>query len=222
MRNATISLVVTAAVLLVVPGSDLMAQRRRGLVDVSPESERHGFWLNVGVAAGAENFRYENEAGCNGTIGTYQRCDALFKPSLSLALGGTVSPYLRLGGEVNAWLYEHNDIELGHVTSYLVGGLLTGQVYPVPRLGLFGKAGIGISRSGESFSYSSGVKETGFAYLLGAGYEIRLSRNLFLTPGVNVMHHISSTGEGDDPQNLGTFHERVVTIGVGLTFQPGR
>ena len=27
------------------------AQRRRGLVDVTPRGDRHGFWLNLGLGA---------------------------------------------------------------------------------------------------------------------------------------------------------------------------
>lgn len=222
MRNSTRALTAIAAVLVLIPGAELTAQRRRGLVDISPRNERHGFWLNFSVAAGAENFRYANEPGCNGILGSYQRCDALYKPSLSLALGGTVNPHLRLGGELNAWLYQHSDPDLGNVTSYLAGALITGQFFPVRSLGLFAKGGVGLSRSGESFSYADGVGETGFAYLVGAGYEVRLGRNIFLTPALNLMHHVSSTAEGDDPDNLGTFRERVMTIGVGLTWQPGR
>lgn len=222
MRDTMKTLAALVAVLLLLPVSQAMAQRRRGLVDVSERSERHGFWINLGLAAGGENFRYANEEGCHGVVGTYQRCETLFKPSVSLALGGTVNPYLRLGGEINAWVYEHNSLEFGHVTSYLVGGLITGQVYPVRRLGLFAKGGVGISRSGEEYSDYSGIGETGFSYLVGAGYEIRLARNFFLTPSVNLMHHVSSTAQDDDPLNSGSFHERVLSVGIGLTFQPGR
>ena len=39
------------------------------------------------------------------------------------------------------------------------------------------------------------------------------------TPVVNVLYH-RSNGQRGDPN--GALHERVATIGVGLTFQPGR
>ena len=51
MRNTTKALTAIAAVLLLLPSSALLAQRRRGLVDVSRDSERHGFWLSVGGGA---------------------------------------------------------------------------------------------------------------------------------------------------------------------------
>jgi outer membrane protein with beta-barrel domain len=217
MPNTTKTLTAVAAVLLLVPLSDAVAQRRRGLVDVSPASERHGFWLSLGLAAGTDSYKYENVPG------GYDH--DLTKPSLWIAAGGTVSPNLRLGGEVNAWINEYRDSESGYkVTETLVGGLLTGQVYPVNRLGLFLKGGLGISRSAAYVSGGDDTGETGFAYLAGAGYEIRLGRNIFLTPAVNVMFHRSSPGRDAlaDPDNLGGLRERVFTIGVGLTFQPGR
>ena len=208
------------AISVLLPVSSATAQRRHGLIDISRPNERHGFWLTLGAGAGSENYRFTNDAGCHGTVGAYQ-CDNNVKPSFFLALGGTVNPYLRIGGEIQGWAWDHFSTSSNEqVTSYLVGGLLTGQVYPIRNMGLFAKGGLGISRSGESFHYSGDAGETGFAYLLGAGYEVRLSRNIFLTPSVSMMRHVS-TNPGD-PQNLGTFHERLVTVGVGLTIQPGR
>jgi len=216
MRNSTKALTALLAVLLLVPFSDAMAQRRRGLVDVSHDSDRHGLWLSLGLGAGTDSYTYENVAG--------GYAHDLTKPSFWLAIGGTVNPNLRLGGEVNAWVNEYHDSQSGYqVTETLVGGLLTGQFFPARNLGLFVKGGLGISRSG---SYVSGddTGETGFAYLGGAGYEIKLGRNIFLTPAVNVMFHRSSPGRDNlaDPDNLGGLRERVITVGVALTFQPGR
>ena len=213
MRTWIKTLAALAAVLAVVPISNAMAQRRRGLLDVSPASSRHGFWLNLSLAAGGENYRFD-------VPGTWQPDDQI-EPSFWIAAGGTVNPYLRLGGELNSWIYYHNDPATGYrITDYLVGGLLTGQVVPARRLGFFLKGGIGISRSGESISGGGyGIHEDGFAYLGGVGYEVRLGRNIFLTPAANIMFHRSS-GDRGDPN--GALHERVWTVGVGVTFQPGR
>lgn len=217
MRNSMKILTSAIAVLVLVPVSDAMAQRRRGLVDVSPEHGRHGFWLSFALGAGSENYRYSNVPG------GYGNRDNNVQPSFGIAAGGTVNPHLRLGGEVNAWVYSHRDAGTNaQLTDYLVGGLLTAQVFPARQLGLFVKGGLGISRSGSSVDGGTGVGETGFSYLYGAGYEIKLARNFFLTPAVNLMHHRSQLRPEDDIDNLGALHERVITIGVGLTFQPGR
>lgn len=220
MRNSAKVLAAVGAMALILSGSDASAQRRRGLVDVSDRHERHGLWFTIGAGAGSENYRFTNDAGCNGVVGAYQ-CDDNIKPAFTLAVGGTVNPYLRLGGELNGWMWDHSSSSSNErVTSYLVGGMVTGQVYPVRTLGLFMKTGLGISRSGEDFQYSGSSGETGFAYLLGVGYEVKLSRVIFITPIVSMMRHVSTNP--DDPQNLGTFHERLLTVGIGLTIQPGR
>jgi len=212
MRNTKKILASVIAVILLVPASEAVAQHRRGLVDVSRPHERHGAWLNFGLGRGSESFRFSNDPS--------GYSEDIAKPSFWLAAGGTVNPNLRLGGEINAWVNEFND-NGEHFTQSLVGGLLTAQVFPVRDLGLFVKGGVGISRSGEDISFGTGTGETGFAYLYGAGYELKLGRNFFLTPMISLMKHTSTNG-GPDPDNLGTLHEKVWTFGVGLTFQPGR
>jgi hypothetical protein len=213
MRTTLRFLAAAIAVFILVPASDAMAQRRRGLVDVSQPHERHGAWLSFGLGAGTDSYRYDVDSKFG---------HSLTKPSFFIAAGGTVNPHLRLGGEINAWVNEYTDASGYNITESLVGGLLTGQVYPVRDLGLFVKGGLGISRSGADVSGGGyGPGEVGFAYLYGAGYEVKLGRNFFITPLVSVMNHRSNQGNRSaDP--LGTLHERVVSFGVGLTFQPGR
>ena len=227
MRKTAKFLGAFGAILLLIPASDALAQRRHGLVEISPRSERHGFWLTLGAGAGSENYRFDQvqvDSGGQFVKGTWQP-DNITKPSFWIAAGGTVNPHLRLGGEINAWVDSHFVQPSGFdVTDYLVGGLLTGQVFPGTRSGFFMKGGLGFSKSGtyiDGCGYGSGCSsgETGFAWLAGLGYEVRLGRTIFLTPAANFMMH-RSNGARDDPQ--GALHERVFTIGVGLTFQPGR
>jgi hypothetical protein len=210
MRKTTKILLALGAALVLIPASDATAQRRRGLVDVSERHERHGAWLTFGLGAGRESFRLSEVPG--------GYSDEITKPSFWLAAGGTVNPHLRLGGEINAWVHEFDEVG-EHITESLVSGMITGQVFPIRDLGLFAKGGLGISRSGSDIAGGFGTGETGFAYLIGAGYEVRLARNFFLVPSINYLQH-TSTGARNDPD--GTLYERVLTIGVGLTFQPGR
>lgn len=215
MRNMTKVVLAVGAMLFTIQASEAQAQRRRGLQDLSDRHERHGAWLTFGLGAGSENYRYSKDPSGWG------RVDDLTKPSFWLAAGGTVNPHLRLGGEINAWVNEYNDQDGYNVTETLVGGLITGQVFPVRDLGLFIKGGLGISRSGSDVAGGIGTGETGFSYLYGAGYEIKLARNFFLVPAVTMMQHRSSSGQ-NLPNDAGTLHEKVWTIGIGVTFQPGR
>jgi hypothetical protein len=208
MRKPIRGLLVLVGVLTLLPVGEAVAQRRRGLVDVSPDHARHGFWLAVGLAAGGDSWRFSDEA---------EYTETLWKPTFSLALGGTVNPHFRLGGELKVWADEYFDeVEQVEVTESLVGALLVGQFYPSRRLGLFLKGGVGVSRSGTDVEFGDGTGETGFSTLLGAGYEARLGRNIFITPYVDLMQHRSSE------RNQPTLHERLVSVGVNMTFQVGR
>lgn len=210
MRSLTRAFVLMPAALLLLTASDAAAQRRRGLVDVSPDHDRRGFWLSLGLAAGEDSYRHTGEAWSNG----------ITKPSLLLALGGTVNPTFRVGGQLTAWADEFTDPVSGErLTESLVGALIVGQVYPARSLGLYLKGGLGLSWSGVSVEGGlDNITESGFGTLYGAGWEIKLGRGLFLTPNVEVMRHRSENR--NEPDRV--LYERLVTYGVALTFQPAR
>lgn len=208
----SIAVSVVSLVLLTGLSTAADAQRRRGLVDVTPRDGRHGFWINLGVGAGRESYRFADQNDY--TTG-------LTKPTLSVRLGGTVNPNLRLGAELIGWSDTYNDDAGDRVTEYLAGLLLIGQFYPARDLGLFLKGGAGLSRSGVNVAGPFDTHEDGFAWTAGLGYEIRLSRNLLLTPTVDLLQHRSER-RSDQGGALPALHERLVTVGVALTIQPGR
>ncbi len=211
MRTMSRGLLLLVSGLTLIPMADAVAQRRRGLVDVSPSHERHGFWIAPGFAAGEDAFRLSNVSSDYG--------DGLTKPTFSLGIGGTVNPQFRLGAEMKVWADQYFDSAIdAEVTESLFGLLMVGQFYPARRLGLFVKGGLGVSRSGVDVEFGDGVGEWGFSTLVGAGYEFRVGRNLFITPFADLMHHRSS--ERNDPD--GTLHERLISFGVNLTIQAGR
>jgi len=201
-----------AAGLVVSLSNPLAAQRRRGLVDVSPREGRHGFWMNLGAGAGTESYKFQGDNGFS---------QGITKPTLDLRLGGTVSPNFRLGGELIGWADRYYTDQGDRVTEYLAGLLLVGQFYPARDLGLFVKGGGGFSRSGTSVDGPYDNYENGFAWTVGAGYEIKLGRTLYLTPTVDFMQHRSRTRDefGDLQPAL---YDRLVSFGVALTLQPGR
>jgi len=187
------------AALVCVVGSPARAQvTPRGLVEVR-NGDRAGFWGALGLGAGGESFDLRDGAGYNAE---------LYRPTLSLRLGGTVSRQLRLGGEALAWV---ND-EAGR-TETLSSFLFIAQYYPSASSGLYLKGGAGLGRNAVDFDDGSGVGDTGFAGLLGAGWEVRVGRKVYLNPAIDLVGH-AYTGRGGD-----RYRERLINFGVGVLFQ---
>jgi hypothetical protein len=190
-----------AAILLL--GGSAAAQERvpRGLVEVD-DTGRHGFWGALGIGAGGEAFDLRDGTGYSGV---------LYRPTVSLRLGGTPSRYLRLGGEILAWIDDE-----GPRTASLTSLLFVTQLYPIPATGLYLKGGLGLGRNEVDFDGGYGVGDTGFAGLLGAGWELRVGRRLYLNPAADIVEH-RYTGRGGD-----RYRERLLNFGVGVLFQSGR
>jgi hypothetical protein len=171
-----------------------------GLVEVKDEGRR-GFWFGIGVGAGGES---------NDLVGSGYS-DLFYQPTVSFRAGGTVSPHLRLGGEVHSWFDEQGD-----AVASLSSLLFIAQVYPLRKAGLYLKGGAGIGRNALDFDDGFDVGDTGFAGLVGAGYELRLGRRFYLNPAVDLVgHHYSGRFNGD-------YTERLVNFSLGVVFQTGR
>jgi hypothetical protein len=168
-----------------------------GLVEV-PEGSRRGFWLGLGVGAGGES----NDIAGPGYS------DLFYQPTVSFRAGGTVGSHLRLGGEVLSWFDEDGD-----AVSSLSSLLFVAQIYPLASAGLYLKAGLGVGRNALEFDYGFDVGDTGFAGLIGAGYELRVGRRLFLNPYVDLVGHSYNGRAGGD------YRERLVNFGLGVLFQ---
>ena len=191
------ALVVAALVLL--GGRGATAQvTPRGLVEVR-ESGRRGFWVGFGLGAGGESFDLRDGLGYS---------DPLYRPTVSLRLGGTPNPHLRLGGEILAWVHENGD-----AVESLTSALFVAQLYPSRAAGLYLKGGFGIGRNAVDVPYGFGASDTGFAGLVGGGWELRLSRHIYLNPAVDLVQHWY-TERGTEG-----YRERLVNFGMGVVFQ---
>jgi hypothetical protein len=122
---------------------------------------RQGFWIGGGLGYGS--------MGCDGCG------DRLGAPSGYLKLGGTLRENILLGVETNGWTKS----ELGN---RLTMGNVSGAIYwyPMTTNGLFVKAGAGYSVLDSGFGNTSG-----FGMLGGVGYDLRVGRNLSVTPVAN-------------------------------------
>jgi hypothetical protein len=193
--------VIAGAVSLLLGGAAAAQEPPRGLVEVH-DSQRHGFWGGLGVGAGAEAFDLRDGLGYSGD---------LYRPTVSLRLGGTPSRYLRLGGEILGWIDDQ-----GNRTESITSVLFISQFYPAPATGLYLKGGLGFGRNQVDFDDGFGVGDTGFAGLLGAGWEVRVGRRWYLNPAVDLVQQ-RYTGRGGD-----RYRERIVNFGIEVLFQSGR
>ena len=89
--------------------------------------------------------------------------------------------------------------------------LLSFALTPFPHKALAQQAPPGLL-----FNDGFNVGDTGFAGLLGAGYELRLGRRIYLNPTVDLVGHSYSGRLG------GGYTERLVNFGFGVLFQTGK
>ncbi len=204
MLTRSLWVTLTSLLLTLLPGFpvNLFAQASPpGLVEVK-EGDRRGFWLGLGVGAGGESFDVTNGPGYS---------SLLYQPTVSLRAGGTVGSNLRLGGEVLSWIDDQGD----RVRS-LSSVLFLAQFYPIRAAGFYLKGGLGIGRDAVDFDDGFTLSDVGFAGLLGAGYELRLARHVYLNPVVDLVGHTYDSRSG------GSYRERLVNFGLGVLFQAGR
>jgi hypothetical protein len=199
LRVTTASLYLTLLPLFTAATQVHAQQPPPGLVEVK-EGGRRGFWFGLGLGAGGES----NDLGGPGYSTLF------YQPTISLRAGGTVSSHLRLGGEFLSWFDEQGD-----AVASLSSALFIAQFYPLSKAGFYLKAGAGIGRNAVNFDDGFDVGDTGFAGLVGAGYEVRLGRRFYLNPSVDLVGH-SYRGRFN-----GDYTERLVNFGLGIVFQTG-
>src|SRR5689334_25292641 len=84
----------TGVVFLVAAGAAAAQETPRGLGEVH-DSQRAGFWGALGFGAGGEAFDLRDGLGYSGD---------LYRPTVSLRLGGAPNRCLPLGGEILGWV----------------------------------------------------------------------------------------------------------------------
>ena len=128
---------------------------------------RKGFWIGLGLGYGSFGFEDlpEREGGGSGM----------------LKLGGTLSQSLQIGVQSNGWFKSYSEVD-GSITFSVLTGIV--QFYPVQNGGLYvvGGAGAGVL-SASAIGYTA--TESGFGWVFGVGYDLRLGGMFSLTPYVN-------------------------------------
>ena len=148
--------------------------------DAQPTREHRGFWISAGLGAAAT---------FSDPLYDEQGKSAEFGPSLSVRLGGTLNQRLLLGGEIAAW-NAGGSIYRGH-TAFTV------LFYPSHEGGAFVRGVVGYATRWVEHTVifvedlelrALNVEETrsGPGLCAGLGYDVRLARNFYLTPGVDA------------------------------------
>jgi hypothetical protein len=168
---------------------------------------REGFWIGFGFGYGSAS----TSADCAGCSGDRESSVSGF-----LKLGGTLNQHVLLGVESNAWMKDEGD------NTTMTLGALTGTVtfYPQAKGGFFLKAGAGASYVSSDFQEGSitvSASKTGWAVLGGAGYDLRVARNISLTPCFN--YHYGKPGDLDvSGFSIPGFKQNVFSFELGVTF----
>jgi hypothetical protein len=163
---------------------------------------RDGFWIGFGLGYGSANVWCDN---CR--VGP--RTDGV---TGFLKVGGAPSQQLLIGAAFNGWSHT-----AGGATETMAN--VTGSLYFYPRArsGLFFTGGLGLSA--YHVNTAPAWDGTGWGVTLGAGYDIRVGRDVSLTPVANYLYggvgDVAVSGAGV----VGTrWRQDVIDVGLGVTF----
>jgi hypothetical protein len=148
---------------------------------------RQNFWFNFGLGYGS--------LGCDD-------CDERTGSATGiLALGGTLSQKVILGGGLAGW---SKDEGAGKLTVANLVAIL--RFYPSATGGFFLTGGLGVGSIRIEIDNVGSDTEQGFGALLGLGYDIRVGKSVSITPFLNGF----GVRSDDVDANVGQ-------IGVGIT-----
>ena len=161
----------TCAVLLTAVAMTLAAGPLRAQEQSSGHPHR-GFWIGFGFGGGI-NLSKGLDGEQLGGGGGYLR------------LGGTPSQKVLLGFESIGWVREVDGATLGRGNaSFAV------MFYPSEKGGAFLKGGVGtatVARATTSGNSTTATSQGGFGLTVGAGWDVRLGRNIYLTPNLDFL-----------------------------------
>jgi hypothetical protein len=161
---------------------------------------RKGFWIGFGPTYGSGGVEWDGHPTTReGSFGGFFR------------LGGTLSRKVLLGAEVNSWYKNESGV-------YLLLGNVAAVVYYYPKAtsGWFIKGGPGIS---SMFSgVGPGLEDHGWGVTTGIGYDIRVGRNISLTPVANFWFGHTGDVKANGAIVYTGWEQNVFEGGLGITF----
>lgn len=161
--------------------------------------QRHeGFWIGFGVGGGVNaSANVDSERGGG---------------AIYLRLGGTLSQKFLIGGEISAWGRQEDTVLGGDpLTVTRSNATFTALFFPSEAGGFFIKGGVG-GANVEAEVGGLKVTEKGMGNTLGLGYDIRLGRNLYLTPNLDWLIQTFENSDGETTSNS------LFLVTIGLTW----
>jgi len=147
---------------------------------VATAQGRQGFWFGVGGGFGSA------DVTCDDCTGDREGSGAGY-----LRLGWTLNERVLIGGEFNVWAKSFALEDGLDATASLYNFSGSIAFYPTTS-GFFVKGGAGASTADLEFKVTGTNVTveigTGFGFLAGAGYDVRVSRNVSITPAVNYWY----------------------------------
>jgi hypothetical protein len=152
-----------------------------------------GFWIGFGLGGGVN-------------VSTAIDGEELAGGTGYLRLGGTPHQQWLLGFEAIGWGRGRDGTTLARGNASFVT-----MFYPSKQGGLFVKGAVGGSSLSWSGSTTITTTEYGFGTTLGLGYDVRLGRNIYLTPAADWLFQAF---DSEDPALPGTNNILMVTLGI--------
>lgn len=151
---------------------------------------REGFWIGGGLGYGSMDLTCD---GCE--------TDRESGLTLRLAMGGTPRETLLLGAELEGWTKEVDgvDITVAHLSGIAAW-------YPRPAGGFFLKGGAGLATWSVDAGPLGDEEDSGLALHGAVGYDVRVGRNLSLTPVAGIFWGDFEGGNAD-----------VIHVGLSVT-----
>lgn len=171
-----------------------------GYAGEAQSRHRHeGFWIGFGIGGGVNTAENLDDARRGGG-------------AAYLRMGGTPSQKVLLGGEIAVW-GRQEDTAFGANSLAVTRSNATFMVmfFPSDNGGFFLKGGLG-GANVETEVLGVKVTERGLGTTLGLGYDVRLGRNLYLTPNFDMLIQTFEQTGGD------TISNTLILLTLGLTW----
>jgi hypothetical protein len=166
---------------------------------------REGFNISFGLGGGSAGL------DCTSCPSDRQSGGTMY-----LNIGGTVTPRLTVGGEINGWAQSSSEED-----DLISSMMAVVHFYPVQTQGFFLSGGVGFTTlmiEGKGPFAGEEIESTGAGVQLGAGYDWRVARNFSLTPYAQFVRSFGAEATENGIETNESLNPNFFQIGLGFTW----